>query len=127
MRNTTFRTVSILSVMYKALYGATALATLLVLSGTADAYGSLRCKGRLIDVGDAAAAVLRLCGEPAKRIVTQVPVRTGTLRGFTQFAGVVAAEQWVYDRGYGKFPAVLHIDEGVIRRIDYLSRRSGDL
>jgi len=31
------------------------LAILLVYAGVADAYGSLRCKGRLIDVGDTAA------------------------------------------------------------------------
>ena len=127
MRNAFSRAVSILINMYKVLCTTTALAILLVLSDTADAYGSLRCKGRLIDVGHSAAAVLKLCGEPAKRMVMQVPARTGTRRGFTQFSGFVTSEQWVYERGYGKFPAVLHVEDGVIRRIDHLSRRSGHL
>ena len=125
MRNAFFRTVSILVVMYKGLYRATALAILLVLSGTADAYGSLRCKGRLIDVGRTAAEVLSLCGKPAQRIVTQVPVQSGTLFGSARFTAFTATELWVYDRGYGKFAAVLHIDEGVIKRIEHSSRRSG--
>ena len=112
--------------MYGVLYKATVLAILLLCAGTADAHGSLRCKGRLIDVGDRATDVLALCGEPSRRVVTQVPVRAGTTSGFTRFAGFATSEQWVYDRGWGKFPAVLHVDEGEIRRIDHLSRRSGD-
>lgn len=105
---------------------ATTFAILLLLAGAADAYGSLRCKGRLVDVGDSADAVLALCGEPAKRIVTHIPVRAGLVSGFTRIQDVTVAERWIYDRGWGKFPAVLHVDEGVIRRIDHLSRRSGD-
>lgn len=112
--------------MYKALYRTTVLAILLFYAAAADAYGSLRCKGRLIDVGDSAADVLALCGEPARRIVTRVPIRAGVVTGFTRFAGFTTSEQWIYDRGWGKFPAVLYFDDGVIRRIDHLSYRSGD-
>jgi len=108
------------------MYRTTVLAILLLSTGAADAYGSLRCKGRLIDVGASAAEVMALCGEPAKRFVTQVPVRAGVLSGFTRFAGFATSEQWIYDRGWGKFPAVLHFDDGKIQRIDYLPRRSGD-
>ena len=108
------------------MYKTTVLVILLFYAGAVDAYGSLRCKGRFIDVGDSAADVLALCGEPAKRIVTQVPVRAGVLSGFTRFAGFATSEQWVYDRGWGKFPAVLHFDDGKIQRIDYLPRRTGD-
>ncbi|MDJ0940084.1 MAG: DUF2845 domain-containing protein [Woeseiaceae bacterium] len=115
---------SILGVMYKTLYKVTALTTLLLFAGVADAYGSLRCKGRFIEVGDSAAKVLELCGEPGNRVVTQVPVRQGTLVGFSRFAGFANSEQWVYSRGWGKFPVVLFIDDGHIQRIDHLPRRS---
>lgn len=122
MRNTSFPRWSILVVMYRS----TVLAALLVIlyAGTADAYGSLRCKGHFIDVGAGAADVLALCGEPVRRVVTQVPVRTASLTGFTRFAGYATTEQWVYDRGWGKFPAVLFLDAGKVQRIEYLSRRS---
>jgi len=108
------------------MYRTTVLAALLVIlyAGTADAYGSLRCKGRLIDVGAGAAEVIALCGEPSRRIVTKVPVHAGLLTGFTRIAGYTTTEQWVYDRGWGKFPAVLYLDEGTVKRIDYLPRRS---
>jgi hypothetical protein len=112
--------------MYNVLYRTTVLAILLVYAGTADAFGSLRCKGRLVDVGDSAAEVLKLCGEPTRRVVTQVPVRAGTMTGFARFAGFATSEEWIYDRGWGKFPAVLHFDEGRIRHIDHLPHRSGD-
>lgn len=112
--------------MNHTVFQATMLTVLLLLTSAADAFGSLRCKGRLIDVGDTASAVLSLCGEPAQRIVNEVPVRAGINSGFTRVLGMTAIERWVYDRGWGKFPAVLHVDEGVIRRIDHLPRRSGD-
>ena len=110
-------------VMYKASITIITIAALLLFCADADAYGSLRCKGRLINVGDSAAEVLSLCGEPSNRLVTQVPVRQGSVFGFSRFAGFASTEQWVYDRGWGRFPAVLHIDDGEIRRIEYLPRR----
>ena len=108
------------------MFRTTVIAALLVTmyAGTADAYGSLRCKGRFIDVGTGAAEVIALCGEPAQRIVSRVPVRTAVLTGFTRVAGYATTEQWVYDRGWGKFPAMLYLDEGRVRRIDYLPHRS---
>ncbi len=110
-----------------SMYRIVGLAALLLLLGVgdADAYGTLRCKGRIIDVGASVAKVMSLCGEPSTRLVTQVPVRTATLNGFTRFAGFATSEQWIYDRGWGKFPAVLFFDEGHVQRIDYLPRRSG--
>ena len=94
----------------------------LVHAGSAHAYGSLRCTGQLIDAGDSVSEVLSLCGEPAERIVTQVPVPVGNAIGFTRAAGYTASEQLIYDRGWGKFPAVMFIDDGKVQRIEYLSR-----
>ncbi len=112
--------------MIAVLYRTAVLTILLLCAGAADAHGSLRCKGRIVDVGDTAAKVLALCGEPASRVVTTVPVRAAVQTGFTRFAGFATSEQWIYDRGYGKFPAVLFLDDGRIRRVDHLPRRSGD-
>lgn len=115
---------SIMTVMCGNWCRATTIAFLLVYAGTADAYGTLRCKGRLVNVGDSTAKVLSLCGEPARRVVRQVPVRAGVQNGFTRLYGLTTTERWIYDRGWGKFPAVFFIDDGVIRRVDYLPGRS---
>lgn len=112
---------SILNNMYRTIV----LAILLTYAGVAEAHGSLRCKGRIIDVGNSVAEVVSLCGEPAERIITQVPVRAGVMKGFTRFAGFALTEQWIYNRGWGKFPAVLYFDNGKIQRIEYLRYRSG--
>lgn len=103
------------------------LAALLIFAGAADANGNLRCKGRIINVGKTDAEVLALCGEPTSRISSAVPVRAGVKSGFTRFVGYSTSEQWVFDRGWGRFPAVLFFDHGRIQRIDFLPYRSGDL
>lgn len=112
--------------MNTVFYKTAVLALLLLCAVHVNAQGSLRCKGRIIDVGDNATKVMALCGEPARRISTPVPVRAGVRSGFTRFVGYATAEQWLYDRGYGKFPVVLRFDDGVIRRVDHLPHRSGD-
>ena len=112
--------------MHTIIIRTTVLAILLTFAGPADADNSMRCKGRIVGVGDTAAKVLSLCGDPASRISTTVPVRAGNLNGFARFSGFATSEQWVYDRGYGKFPAVLFFDHGMIRRVDFLEHRSGD-
>lgn len=71
------------------------------------------------------AQVFEMCGSPKARIVEQVPVRTGTISGFSRLTGIIIAEQWIYDRGWGKFPAVLWFQDGKVQRIEYLPYRSG--
>lgn len=101
------------------------LAMLLVYSATADANGSLRCQGKIISTGTTMAEVLLLCGEPTKRIIEQVPVRSGGIYGFSRSSGTMVVETLVYDRGWGKFPAVLNFWEGKLRRVDYMNVRAG--
>jgi hypothetical protein len=89
---------------------------------TAHAYGSLRCKGQLIDIGDSASEVLSLCGNPTERIVTEIPLRAGNVTGLTRTIGFTTSERLIYDRGWGKSTVVLHVDAGRIQRIEYLPR-----
>ena len=98
---------------------------LFAFSGTADAHGSLRCKGKIIRTGVTLSQVLSLCGEPESRVVERVPVRSATVRGYSRLSGVAFAEYLEYDRGWGKFPAVLTFRDGILRRVDYLSYRAG--
>ena len=34
--------------------------------------------------------------------------------------GIALSEQWIYERGWGKFPAVLFFVDGTLKRIDFL-------
>ncbi len=103
----------------------TVLALMLCYCEAADAYGSLRCQGKIIDLGDTMAQVLAMCGSPKTRIIEEVPVRARVASGFSRFIGITLTEQWVYDRGWGKFPAVLLFQDGKLQRIEYLPYRSG--
>ncbi len=69
--------------------------------------------------------VLTMCGSPKIRIIEEVPVRARVASGFSRFIGITLTEQWVYDRGWGKFPAVLWFQDGKVQRIEYLPYRSG--
>jgi len=102
----------------------TVLALMLCYCGTADAYGSLRCKGKIIDTGITMAKVLALCGPPKARIIEQAPVRSRTATGFSRFIGVSYTELWEYDRGWGKFPAVLRFQDEILKRVEYRRYRS---
>ncbi len=93
--------------------------------GAADAYGSLRCQGKIIDPGVTMAQVLEMCGSPKTRIIEEVPVRARVASVFSRFVGITTTEQWVYDRGWGRFPAVLWFQDGNLKRIEYLPYRSG--
>jgi hypothetical protein len=107
-------------------YRTTAIAILLCWVSTADAHGSLRCKGRIIDTGELQETVLALCGTPSMLVSEEVLQRATNMRGYSQTLGLVTTDRWTYDRGYGRFPAVLTIDYGKVVAIEYLPFRTGD-
>ncbi len=92
--------------------------------GAAHAAGPLRCDGKLIRPGVSAAYVLEKCGPPDFSVTEQAPRRARTVTGFSRLAGISVSDQWIYNRGTGKFPAVLIIRDGRLIRIDYLPERS---
>lgn len=104
----------------------TLLLACLALSYTsaASAAESLRCNGRMVRVGDPAAYVLAQCGAPENQVVQESAARAGTVTGSSRFVGIALSEQWVYERGWGRFPAVLVFFDGTLKRIDFLRHRS---
>jgi len=92
----------------------------------ANAAGSMRCHGKIIRAGLPAAYVLATCGPPEYQWIEQVPARARTITGFSRFIGIAVSEQWLYDRGRGKFPVMLEFYDGKLRRIEFLPRYSGD-
>ena len=87
---------------------------------------SLRCNGRIITVGVPAAYVYSECGAPENQIAQESVVRSATVYGGSRLIGIGISEQWIYDRGWGNFPAVLVFLDGTLRRIDFLPYRSDD-
>ena len=94
----------------------------LCFGSTSNAAGVLRCGGKIIDVGVPAAYVLAACGAPENQLVQEAPARARTLMG-SRLTGIAVSEHWVYDRGWGRFPAVLFFFDGTLRRIDFLPHR----
>jgi len=100
------------------------IASLALYAGTASAEPSLRCGGRLMKVGVPAAYVLSACGEPDNQVLQETAARAGTASGSSRVIGLALSEHWVYNRGWGRFPAVLTFLDGTLRRIDFLTVRA---
>jgi hypothetical protein len=84
---------------------------------------TLRCDRALVRVGMIADEVAAKCGEPKSKRVEEVPVRARNRTGAVNVVGVAKTETWVYDRGYGQFPAELKFEEGKLKSIEYLTAR----
>jgi hypothetical protein len=81
---------------------------------------TLRCGNKLIQEGDTAGKVLERCGEPQNKQVITTPVRAVNASGYSFETGATATvEIWRYGRGSGKFPALVTIEGGVIKKIEY--------
>jgi hypothetical protein len=93
-------------------------------TSVANAEPQLRCNGRLMRVGVPAAYILSQCGAPANQTFQETTARAGTVYGGSRIVGLTLSEHWVYERGWGRFPAVLYFLDGTLRRIDYLPHRS---
>jgi hypothetical protein len=93
-------------------------------TSAATAAPSLRCQGRLITVGLPAAYVLSACGAPENQVLQESVARGATANRSSRFVGIALSEQWIYERGWGRFPAVLFFLDGTLKRIDFLPYRS---
>jgi hypothetical protein len=98
------------------------VATLALLWGsTAEA---MHCRNRVVNVGDSAARVLALCGEPTQ-LVERVEQRTRYVqrrgrRGVLVAESVtveVVIQQWVYDYGPTRLMRELVFEEGQLRSL----------
>ncbi len=107
------------------LFGLVFAISTVALASSADA---LSCRQRLVDVGDASARVLDLCGEPAelvqrteqRSVVVSQQAPDGSIVSYTLTQSVVV-ESWLYDFGPQRFMQRLIFEDGVLRRIEALS------
>jgi len=91
------------------------------LAWPAAALDTLRCGNALITVGMVAPQVVAKCGPPSTKTAEDVPIRVRRANGLSGTVGVARIEHWVYDRGFGKFPAKLTFDEGKLKQIELLT------
>jgi hypothetical protein len=89
---------------------------------TAAADDSLVCGNSLATVGMVAGEVVARCGEPKTKAVEDIPIRVRHPNGTVGTAGIQHIERWTYDRGYGKFPALLTFEDGKLRSIELRTR-----
>jgi hypothetical protein len=81
---------------------------------------TFRCGSKLIQEGDTAGKVLERCGEPGNKQVVTEPVRAVNASGYAFPTGATMTyEIWRYSRGSRAFPAVLRIEGGVVKKIEY--------
>jgi hypothetical protein len=84
---------------------------------------TFRCGQRLISEGMSIASIERHCGEPQSITRTQEPIVARRPNGTFYEIGIATREIWTYDRGVGKLPARLTIEEGIATTIELLSER----
>jgi Protein of unknown function (DUF2845) len=99
-------------------------AALLAFSMQPASADTLRCKGKLIDVGSTKGEVLAKCGEPSFVENVEEPVRVRRPNGTTYVVGTTNKEIWTYKRAPGKFPAVLTFDGSTLKSIDFIKSPS---
>lgn len=84
---------------------------------------SFRCRGGLVDEGMSAAAIAAKCGKPESARTDREPILATRPNGSRFQVGVKRIEHWVYDRGRGRFPVSITIEDGVATSIEFLPRR----
>jgi len=86
---------------------------------------SLRCKGDIVEVGDAKVDVYRKCGEPVfkdsycERIPFRIKQADGSYNIVEQCHNV---DVWTYNPGKGQFWTNLYFSEGRLREMRYGDR-----
>lgn len=101
----------------------TLMSALLVAAPAALADDVMRCGTVIVNTGMVAEQVIAKCGEPQSKEVESVPIKRRTASGGVNTTGTTRIERWIYDRGYGQFPALLTFEEGKLKSIELLPRR----
>jgi Protein of unknown function (DUF2845) len=83
---------------------------------------SFRCRGGLVDEGMAAAVLAEKCGAPDTKRTSREPVLATRPNGTRFQVGVKVIEYWTYDRGSGRFPVSIRIEDGIAKTIEFLPR-----
>ena len=86
---------------------------------------SLRCKGDIVEVGDAKIDVYRKCGEPVLKdsYCERIPIKIKQIDGsYTIVEQCHNVDVWTYNPGKGQFWTNLYFSEGRLREMRYGDR-----
>ncbi|RYZ80987.1 MAG: DUF2845 domain-containing protein [Moraxellaceae bacterium] len=86
---------------------------------------SLRCKGDIVEVGDAKIDVYRKCGEPVLKdsYCERIPIKIKQLDGsYSIIEQCHNVDVWTYNPGKGQFWTNLYFSEGKLREMRYGDR-----
>jgi hypothetical protein len=79
---------------------------------------TMRCKGKIIELGDGKAKVLKTCGEPFLREEVGESAKISIHSRRRASASTRYIEKWTYDMGYGQFPRILTFRGNKLVRIE---------
>lgn len=91
------------------------LALLMTQSATAETF---RCGSKIVTKAITVAELVRLCGQPREKTVTEVEPRSTTLYGNSRVLPKIKTEIWIYDRGSQSFGMRVTILDGKIMRME---------
>ena len=81
---------------------------------------SFHCGSSIIRVGQSSEEVAKKCGKPDSTETRIEPIRARNASGGTREVGQTSVEIWQYNRGGGKFPAQLTIEDGKVKKIELI-------
>jgi hypothetical protein len=96
-----------------------AAATVATLSHAQETF---RCGSDLVSPGLTTDELIAKCGQPDEKEVVEEPIRARNAGGGSRVIGTATVEHWTYSRGQGQFPALLRIEEGELKSVEFLDR-----
>lgn len=90
-------------------------ALLLPQSATAETF---RCGSKIVTKAISVTELVRLCGQPREKTVTEVEPRGSTVYGYSRLLPKVKTETWIYDRGSQSYGMRVTILDGKITRME---------
>ena len=83
---------------------------------------SFRCGNYFAREGMNISDITKICGEPSSKEVKEEIVYSRTKNGVSHAVGTEVTEYWTFDRGWGQFPAMITVKDGVATEIKLRSR-----
>ncbi len=87
---------------------------------------SFRCGNSFAREGMKISDIANICGAPSAKEVKEEVVYGRTRNGFSRAVGTEVTEYWTFDRGWGQFPAMITVKDGIATKIKLLSRTTSE-
>jgi hypothetical protein len=91
---------------------------LLLSSGSTLADEYMRCGSHLVSRSDPLEEFIKKCGEPTSKDIQVQDIRAPSAAGGRHTVGQTTVEVWTYDRGPQKFPMIVTVVDGKVKKIE---------